>query len=248
MSIRRVALFLSQRHACGYLPGRIATNAFVDPHQPMSSAVYSRLMARGFRRSGPYVYRPACAGCSACIPARIPVAGFSPRRRQRRIARRNADLRVVPTAPAFREEQFDLYHRYLRARHDDGEMDPEDREAYMQFLCSPWSDTVFLEFRREDRLVAVSVVDHLPDALSAVYTFFDPAEHPRSPGIFAILTQIDWARTQGLPHVYLGYWIAASHKMAYKTDFNPLEIFRDGDWLRADGMKDNNCLTRRDRT
>src|SRR5699024_2305580 len=131
-----------------------------------------------------------------------------------------------PVAPRYRDEHFALYHRYLCARHDDGTMSPDDPRAYIQFLSSSWSDTCFHEFRADGRLVAVAAVDQVADGLSAVYTFFDPEEHRRSPGTFAVLYQIELARDRGLDHVYLGYWIEQSAKMRYKMNFRPLEIYR----------------------
>ena len=38
-------------------------------------------------------------------------------------------------------------------------------------------------------------------------------------------------RTQGLPYVYLGYWVPESRKMAYKARFRPSEILRAGQWV-----------------
>jgi Putative arginyl-tRNA:protein arginylyltransferase len=38
-------------------------------------------------------------------------------------------------------------------------------------------------------------------------------------------------RRLDLAHVYLGYWIAESPKMAYKSRFRPLEALIDGDWV-----------------
>jgi len=40
------------------------------------------------------------------------------------------------------------------------------------------------------------------------------------------------ARRLGLHWVYLGYWIQASRKMAYKGRFRPLETLRNGVWRR----------------
>ena len=49
----------------------------------------------GFRRSGDYVYRPHCQGCSACMPARVPVREFVPDRAQRRCLRSNRAVDVT---------------------------------------------------------------------------------------------------------------------------------------------------------
>src|SRR5699024_7985053 len=131
-----------------------------------------------------------CGQCSSCIPSRIPVASFSPRRIHKRITRRNLDLEVRTLPGMFVEEHFELYGRYLRARHGDGGMDPDNPEAYANFLLSPWCETRLYEFRSGTRLVAVAVVDVLPVGLSSVYTFFDPDTARRSPGIHAVLFQV----------------------------------------------------------
>jgi len=64
-----------------------------------------------------------------------------------------------------------------------------------------------------------------------VYTFYDPAETARGLGTFAILAQLEWAAREGLPHLYLGYWIAEHPKMDYKRRFRPLEILVQGSWV-----------------
>jgi arginine-tRNA-protein transferase len=76
----------------------------------------------------------------------------------------------------------------------------------------------------------VSLVDEVEDGLSAVYTFFDPELGRRGLGTYAILWQIQHARMLGLPYVYLGYWIAESRKMSYKSNFRPLQTLRDNKW------------------
>ena len=93
-------------------------------------------------------------------------------------------------------------------------------------------DTFMVEFRAAGRLIGCCLADRLADGISAVYSFFEPEESRRSLGTYAILSLIDAARTQSLPHVYLGYWVAESRKMAYKTRFHPTEILSGGGWRR----------------
>jgi len=42
--------------------------------------------------------------------------------------------------------------------------------------------------------------------------------------------QIEQATQLGMPYIYLGYWIEESQKMAYKTNFKPIEARRHGHW------------------
>ncbi len=232
-NLATLKFFVTPPHECSYLPDQEASSLFVDPAARMNMEMYAKLSAVGFRRSGDYLYRPHCAHCNACVPVRIPVAGFRMRRSQRRIWKRNADL-VVNTCPAeFRDEHYQLYERYITARHEEGDMFPPSVDQYEAFLTNRWGTTRFHEFRLSGRLVYVAVVDHMPNGLSAVYTYFDPEDSGRSPGMHAILWQIEEARRLGLPHVYLGYWIRECRKMSYKTRFRPVELYREDQWIRA---------------
>lgn len=231
---RQLTLFATGTHECPYLPdGRPARTAFVDPQARLSPNIYSQLIGQGFRRSGQFLYQPACPACAECRSLRVPAARFRWRRRHRRCWEANADLEVRRLAAGWREEHFQLYRRYVNQRHAGGGMENPTPASYMDFLIAPWCRTVFHEFRRREdgRLLAVAVTDRLSDALSAVYTFYDPAENHRSLGTFAILRQIHEARCLGLRHLYLGYWIAAARRMAYKTGFRPHELFDGRGWV-----------------
>lgn len=228
--LARLKFYATQAHPCSYLPTEQATTLFLDPSQPMDAHVYAELSEVGFRRSGDHLYRPHCQKCSACVPARLPVADFKPNRQQRRILTRNADLQVRAVRPAFSEEYYDLYARYIEQRHADGDMYPPNREQFSTFLVRDLPFSRFYEFRLNGRLLAVAVTDVLPNGLSAVYTFYDPDEEHRSLGRYAILWQIAETARLGLHAVYLGYWIKNCRKMNYKTQYRPIELFVNQHW------------------
>jgi arginine-tRNA-protein transferase len=238
-----VRLFHTAEHPCGYWPERSARDLVLDPRDPRLPRLYPMSLAWGFRRSGDIVYRPHCAGCRACVAVRIPIEGFVPDRSQRRTLARNAaiDARILPAERT--EEHFALYQRYLAARHPRGGMDGHGAAEFDQFLIGAWSQSRFLELRdhASHRLLAVAVTDVSDDALSAVYTFYDPDEASRGLGTLAILRQIEWARRDRRKYLYLGYWIAGHDKMDYKRRFRPLEGFDGHGWhalqLDADGTQ-----------
>lgn len=229
-----LAVFRTAEHPCGYFPDRVASDHVLDPGDPRLPLAYGEAVARGFRRSGGIVYIPRCAACQACVGVRIPAAEFRPDRSQRRCERRNADIDLAFEPAVRSDEVFALYQRYLGARHAGGGMDGGGPEDFDQFLAAPWSPTRFLTMRRAGVLLGVAVTDLLNEGLSAVYTFFEPDEAARSLGTFAILAQLRLARRAGLPHVYLGFWIAGHPKMDYKRRFRPLEGFDGRGWRRLE--------------
>jgi leucyl-tRNA---protein transferase len=229
-SMRDLKVYTTYPHNCSYLEDQEATTLFVDPRQDVDKRLYSKLSLLGFRRSGNHVYRPHCASCNACIPARVPVKTFQPRKSQRRILQRNRDLMVTRSENIQDDEAYELYHKYISLRHADGDMYPPDREQYETFLNNVWDCTQYFRFYDRGRLIAVAVIDSLDNGLSAIYTFFDPDEERRSLGTFAILWQIQAAVEMELEYLYLGYWIKGCRKMSYKSDYRPLEVYVNSRW------------------
>ncbi len=234
MRADRIRVFQTLPQACGYWRGRTAQNIVLDPASPELPAIYPAALARGYRRAGGHVYRPACPRCHACVPCRIPVARFKPDRAQRRCLARNADLTLIDAEPGFTAERYALYSRYQHSRHPGGGMDDGSIADFSQFLTANWGMTRFLELRAGDRLLAVAATDVVADALSAVYTWYDPDLPARGLGTRAILWQIDYAAARGLDHVYLGFWIEDHPKMDYKRRFRPLELFGANGWRALD--------------
>ncbi len=223
-----LALPIRDAGPCPYLPGRaMRVRAFLA--RAMLPSDYQALMDRGFRRTGTMVYAPACEACSACIPLRVPVAAFTPSKSQRRVLRRNQDIEVTVRRPEADDATYALYRRYLAHQHPGGERD-SDRESFRKSFVESCVDTYQIDYALVGTLVAFSIVDACDTSLSAVYHAFDPDHARRSLGVHSALTEIALAQSMGVPHYYLGYWIAQSPAMAYKADYRPHEVLVDGMW------------------
>jgi leucyl-tRNA---protein transferase len=225
-----VRLFQTLPHSCGYFAGRTAQNLVIDPAAPQLDRLYGAALDHGFRRAGGHLYFPHCPSCHACTPCRIDVANFKPDRSQRRCLARNADLTVTERMAGYNSERHALYSRYLRTRHPGGGMDEAEASDFRRFLTAPWSPTLLLEMHLHDRLLGVAVTDVCATGISAVYTFYDPDEAQRGLGTFAILQQVEMARRNNIPWVYLGFWIEGHPKMDYKRRFQPLQVRSADGW------------------
>lgn len=226
-----IPLFLTAEHPCSYLDGKLAQSAFVHPSYPLTPVVYAQLIEQGFRRSGDEIYRPHCQQCTACLPARLPVTQFRPNRHQKRCWKKNSSTQATIKPPIFEQAHYELYLRYQATRHSGGNMAHSSPEDYISFLSSSWCNTKFIEFSIENELAGVAVIDQFDNAYSAVYTFFEPEFSIHSLGMYAVLWQIEQAKAQQREFLYLGFWIKECKKMAYKSDYQPLQIFSGNTWV-----------------
>ena len=138
-------------------------------------------------------------------------------------------MAAVVGRPSPTDEKHGLYRRYLAARHD-GQMSGS-REEFNDFLHDAAAFSEEVVFRLDGRLLGCGIFDATPQALSAVYFYFDPDLGSRSPGVLNILWLVEECRRRGLPWLYLGYHVPGSPSMEYKAGFRPHQLLGDdGRW------------------
>ena len=222
--------YLTAPYQCSYLAEQEARSQVATPSFLITPPIYSEWVRQGFRRSGTFTYRPRCDGCLECVPVRVEVNAFRTNRTQRRVWKKHFQLEVSLHPLLDKTEYFELYQRYQNARHQDGGMSNDNHDQYQKFLLQSHVDSMLVEFRATGVLQMVSIIDALDDGLSSVYTFFDPDIKQSSFGTYNVLWQIELCRQLQLPYLYLGYWIKESRKMAYKSNFQPLQGCMLGVW------------------
>ena len=237
--------YLTAPSPCPYLPGMVERKVFTHLVGKRAAALNDMLTQTGFRRSQTIAYRPACENCRGCVSVRVLVDDFRPNETQQRILRRNGDLVGAMSTPKPSAEQYSLFRDYLDTRHPDGGMADMSVLDYSMMIEDSHIDTFVTEYRMrgpdsrihgrgEGPLIAACLTDRLADGLSLVYSFYQPEAAKRSLGAYVILDHIEKARRMGLPHVYLGYWVDGSRKMAYKGAYLPQERLGHGGWVRIE--------------
>jgi arginine-tRNA-protein transferase len=145
------------------------------------------------------------------------------------------ELTVTLEPDTFTEEKYEVFENYQRKVHHEPP-DKISRHGFKRFLCnSPLrretvvgSDGTERQlgsfhqcYRIDGKLVAVGVLDLLPDCVSAVYFLYHESIHSLNPGKLGALREIALAREAGYRWWYPGYYVHNCAKMRYKIEYRP---------------------------
>jgi len=223
-------LSLTEEFPCPYFKdGRINKLKALIYFEQFLEDVYELLLPMGFRRVKNIFYNNVCEECRECIPIRIRVDEFKPDKFQRRLARKNSDIKVVISNSEITLEKFLLYSNYLRTVHGSKERNQTLIDE-MECIHTGYPGIIEMDYYIENKLVAVGIVDKCKDAISSVYFYYNPEYRKRTLGIYSIIKEIELAKELGKKYLYLGYYIANLPKMSYKANFKPVEVLKDNSW------------------
>ncbi|CAD8102201.1 unnamed protein product [Paramecium primaurelia] len=145
--------------------------------------------------------------------------------------KKNHQIEIKWVKAQFQEDSFEVYKRYQKAIHDKERV---SKQSYLNFVCVDALDSKELgcwhmKYYLDNQLIAVGVVDLLPQSLSSVYFFYDPAYKKYSLGVYGVLQEIEYIKQHQkenpqLKYYYMGFYIMDSKKMAYKADYTPCEL------------------------
>jgi len=188
------------------------------------------MLERGWRRFGNMHFVPQCKGCNACTTLRIDIENFNFSKSHKRVLNKNKNTEIYiqkPTVTYEHLELFNKYHKVMQTKKgwEENKIDPD-------LYCKSYVDGAN-EFGKEllyfigDKLVAVALIDILPNGISSIYCYYDHDFEELSLGKFSILSQILLAKQHKISYLYLGYWIKDHPSMGYKEYYKPFEILEN---------------------
>ena len=219
--------FVESSIECPYgLPYKAVYNQALFDSMP--DFLMGEYLASGYRRNGNVIYSMHCKECQACVPIRIDPQQFKVNRNQKRTWNKNRDITVEITPLTCSDEKLTMLEKFLSARYPG--RDSSAADYYNNFFLNHITNTVEFNYRIDERLIGVAIVDLSTFWFNIVFYYFDPAEEKRSPGTFNILHLIDFCRQKEIKFIYLGYWIEDLRQMSYKANFKPHYILHDDTW------------------
>ncbi len=173
------------------------------------------------------------------FPTRYRVADFELSRSFRRVLKLNADLQCVvrPFRVTPAKDALDQLHCYSRFQ----KLKPLLSKIYtnLRHRCAPiYEVTVFHPVRG---IIAFTLIEIGHNASYAVRTAWTPDEKPRSLGTFTFLKAVEYARSLGFEHHYVGPTILADPAFSYKLRFPACELYEweANEWVASDSERAN---------
>lgn len=202
-------------------------DVFLSPH--VSAERMDELWAAGWRHQGILFFRyshwPTEGVEHEIMPVRLDLAKFEMSKSQRRVCRRNADVRWEIGPARIDNSLHEIFALHSTRFHENIPQSLNDflGSAPATVPC----DCLMLKAWVGTRLAAASFLDQGARDVSSSYAIFDPAFSARGLGTLTLLKEIELSTTSGRRYLYHGYATRTSGHYDYKKTFKALEAY---DW------------------
>ncbi|KAL8972714.1 MAG: hypothetical protein Q9183_000399 [Haloplaca sp. 2 TL-2023] len=158
------------------------------------------------------------------------------------------EFQVYLEPDSYSEEKYAVFKDYQYHVHNEGP-DEVSKAGFKRFLCSGMgqSERVCKGQRQklgsyhqcyqiDGRLVAVGVLDLLPNCVSSVYLFYHRDVQDWYFGKLSSLREIALTTEGNYQYYYMGYYVHSCQKMRYKNQYHPSEMLdlETYSWSRVD--------------
>lgn len=221
--MNRILKECALHETCSYIEGHQQTTHYKIIEE-CTIELCEDLIEHGWRRFGNMFFRPICLDCTACESIKIDAQHFTFSKSARRIMRRNSHLQVIiqqPTLTKSHLELFNKYHEHMHHKRGWEKQAVNAKNYYMSFVHGYNDFGYEVLYFDEGKLIAVDLIDILPDGISSIYFYYDPDYERHSLGKYSIYHQIMLAQEHELSWIYLGYYVESCQSLAYKKAYAP---------------------------
>ena len=203
-------------------------DVFLSPQ--VSAERMDELWANGWRHQGILFFRyshwPTEGIEHEIMPVRIALEQFEMSKSQRRVWRRNEDIRWEISPARIDQALLEIFALHSTRFHEN------IPQSLTDFLGSAPAtvpcECLMLKALLNGRLVAASFMDQGAQDVSSSYAIFDPEFSSRGLGTLTLLKEITLARGTHRRYLYHGYATRTPSHYDYKKSFKALEAY---DWV-----------------
>lgn len=217
------------------------TTSIYHPKSPIAPEDLDDYLSKGWRPTGQGIYtaeflRVDNAQIYGCIQLRLPLTGFTFKKRHRKLIKRNGKRFRTTLEPAAAPdlELEELNQRYL-ALHPEKTRDTLHHHVIGEHGIKAL-DTRLIRVYDGNKLVAFSYFDLGRETAYSKAGIYDPEYATHSLGVYTMLLEINWLRDHGVKYYHPGYVSPRFPAFNYKMQFGETEFFQisTASWLPYD--------------
>lgn len=207
----------------------------IEYPQFVSPEKYDEYLHKGWFRSSFMMYKSEIlcinSGLSSIVNIRIDLEKFIPKKRHRKIIRKN-------------DSRFEVSIQSLNISFEADQLYQQQKQKFQGFIHNNLKDYLFatmemvpyntkqLEVRFEGKLIALSIIDIGLSSIASILGLYDLNFKEYSLGNYTMLKEMEFAKDSGLKWYYPGYILDQESSFNYKLKFSECQYMNeDSEWL-----------------